>query len=138
MTQPLAGLQLLLVEDNLIFQGLLLDFLRDYCGADVVAIISAEAALQALDEGEFEPAVLISNVVLPQMDAIWLIRQIRSREAEQGGFLPAIAITAGVMQYPCQQMLDAGFQDCLVKPFDFEYLLAKVLEQAPLKQRSTR
>lgn len=136
MDQSLVGLQLLLAEDNLIFQGLLLDFLGDHCGADMVAVTSAEATLQALDHSE--PIVLISNVVLPQKDGIWLIRQIRSREAERGGFLPAIAITAGIMQYSCQELLEAGFQECLVKPFDFDYLLAKVIEQVPFYRHSTR
>ena len=60
-------------------------------GASVKAAASVREALQML---EWErPDVLVSDIGLLDEDGFGLIRQIRQRQADHGGFLPAVALT---------------------------------------------
>jgi CheY-like chemotaxis protein len=43
---------------------------------------------------EFKPDVLTSDIGMPEMDGYMLMREVRTRSPEQGGQIPAIALTA--------------------------------------------
>ena len=65
---------------------------------------------------------------MPDMDGYTLIRQMRTWTAEQGGAIPAIALTAFARQYDREQALQAGFQLHLPKPLNAEEFIAAVVE----------
>jgi CheY-like chemotaxis protein len=71
--------------------------------------------------------VLVSDISMPGMDGYMLIREVRTWTPEQGGKIPAIALTAFARNYDRQQALEAGFQIHLPKPFDAEELVAAVI-----------
>ncbi|HEY9858911.1 MAG TPA: response regulator, partial [Candidatus Obscuribacterales bacterium] len=56
------------------------------------------------------------------MDGYMLMQQIRARSPDQGGLIPAIALTAYAGEYDQQQALKAGFQQHLAKPIEPEAL----------------
>jgi len=121
----LDGLKVLLVDDdvdNLQF----LAFLFEVYGAEVAAVISADYALQAVLE--WRPDILISDVGMPDEDGYMLIRRIRALTAEQGGQVPAIALTAYAKDSDREQALAAGFQEHLAKPVEQDVLLQAVLK----------
>ncbi|WNZ24382.1 response regulator [Leptolyngbya sp. NK1-12] len=120
----LAGLRILLVEDDPSARQLLSDILIIDGGAEVVAVASVREALEILERQQSD--VLISNIVLPDGDGRTLIRQIRTLTPEQGGQIPAIAVTAAANERNRTELLAAGFQDYLFKPFDVERLIAAV------------
>jgi CheY-like chemotaxis protein len=126
----LAGLRILLVEDDLPARQLLSDILAVDAGAEVMAVASIREALAALEQQPID--VLISNIILPDGDGCMLIRQIRTLSAEQGGQIPAIAVTAAANERNRTELLAAGFQDYLFKPFDVERLIASVANLARL------
>ncbi len=64
---------------------------------------------------------------MPEMDGYTLIRQVRTWTVEQGGKIPAIALTAFARNYDQQQALKAGFQIHLPKPLDPEELVTAVV-----------
>jgi signal transduction histidine kinase/ActR/RegA family two-component response regulator len=92
--------------------------------ASVKAVASAREAL-ALIEVE-RPDVLVSDIGLPDEDGYSLIRQIRHREAEHGGLLPAIALTGYARAEDRIRALVAGFQAHLVKPLEPAELIAAI------------
>jgi len=63
---------------------------------------------------------------MPEVDGYVLIRQIRALPPEQGGKIPAIALTAYAGETDHQQVLLAGFQEHLTKPVEPD-ALAKVI-----------
>jgi DNA-binding response OmpR family regulator len=65
---------------------------------------------------------------MPGEDGYSLIRQVRTLEAEKGGFLPAIAVTAYTTGREHICALDAGFQTQLCKPVDPSELVAVVVK----------
>jgi CheY-like chemotaxis protein len=139
--QPPSGLQdikVLVVEDTTDMREYI-TFVLEQEGAKVVAVATAAEALTALDQ--FQPEVLVSDIGMPEVDGYMLLRQVRMRSRsdsagvspDQGGQIPAIALTAYVGEINQQQAIAAGFQRHLAKPVEPE-VLVKVI--ADLTQRT--
>ena len=121
LTTPtdLSQLQILVVDDEVDMRELVVIILQE-SGAVVRVAASATEALLALDQ--FQLDVLICDIGMPDVDGYMLIRQIRSRSPEQGGQIPAVALTAYAGEYDQRQALAAGFQLHISKPVEPEEL----------------
>ncbi|MBD2525872.1 AAA family ATPase [Nostoc sp. FACHB-133] len=120
---PLSGLKILVVDDDADMREFLPFMLEQY-GATVTAVASAIAALTALSQSQ--PNLIISDIGMPEMDGYMLMRQIRSLEPEQGGTIPAIALTAYAGEMDYQQAIAVGFQQHISKPVDPEELVKAI------------
>jgi CheY-like chemotaxis protein len=89
----IVGVRVLVVDDDDGVRETIRDDLID-CGPDVVSVRSADAAMLLLAEAP--PDVLISDTGMPGHDGIWLIRAVRALPREQGGDVPAIAMTGAL------------------------------------------
>ncbi len=67
---------------------------------------------------------------MPEEDGYDLIRQVRSLNAEQGGGVPAAALTAFARSEDRRRALMAGYQTHLAKPVEAGELLAVVASLA--------
>ena len=113
----IAGVRVLVVDDDEGVREAVAEYLLD-CGADVVAVESAEAAVRVMCQGR--PDVLVSDVSMPEHDGFWLIRAVRTLPIARGGDVPAIAVTGRLdLEAP---LLRAGFTDVRVKPLGFAEL----------------
>ncbi|RZI56894.1 MAG: response regulator [Rubrivivax sp.] len=111
---PLAGLEVLVVDDNEEASTVLAVVLSDR-GAAVRAASDAEAALLLVRARR--PDVLISDIGMPGKDGYALIREIRLSDAARGvSRLPAIALTAFARDEDRLQALEAGFDAHCAKP----------------------
>jgi len=70
----------------------------------------------------------VSDIGLPDEDGYSLMRQIRLREKDRGGFLPAIALTGYARADDRQQALAAGFQAHVAKPVEPAELIAAIAD----------
>jgi CheY-like chemotaxis protein len=114
--QPnLAGLRILVVDDEADARDLLAIRLQQY-GASVITAASAEAAMDALERQDPQPDLIVSDIAMPGEDGYSLIRRVRAMEPEQGGRIPAIALTAYSRAKDRVQALSAGFQMHMPKP----------------------
>lgn len=123
----LEGLQLLVVDDDPDTRELL-TFIFAESGAEVTAVASVSAALEALKRSK--PDVLISDIKLPDEDGYALICKVRNWEAGQAGRIPAIALTAYAGQKNCKRALSEGFDRYLSKPVEVEKLTMVVANLA--------
>src|SRR2546428_1858095 len=90
-SSPLAGVRVLLVDDDELVREALHDYFVE-CGAVVVAAASARAALKAFMQAP--PDVLVSDLRMPPgEDGFWLIAAIRALKPSQGCEVPAVAVT---------------------------------------------
>jgi len=111
----LAGLRVLLVDDEPDAREMIAAILSE-AGAEV---ISASGAKQAFDlVAQRKPDALISDISMPGEDGYELIRKIRTLSAEQGGQLPAIALTAYARTQDRLKVLSAGYQMHVTKPVE--------------------
>ncbi|OYE06087.1 response regulator [Nostoc sp. 'Peltigera membranacea cyanobiont' 232] len=123
--QHLVGIRILLVEDEPDIADLLI-FILETAGAEVMALMDAEAALSMLEL--FHPDLLLSNVKLPNRDGNWLIEQIRVHSSSLLRQLPAIAITSYTREVSSRKSLDAGFDRFLVKLESPESIVDEVVQ----------
>jgi len=63
---------------------------------------------------------------MPDQDGYELIRRVRSLAPEDGGQIPAIALSAYARAEERQRALEAGFQMHIAKPFEPAELVAAV------------
>ena len=121
----LRGVRALIVEDQLDARELLSVLLRQY-GAEVLTAGSASDALSRIQSEK--PDVLISDIGMPGEDGYWLIKQVRSLKTEQGGDVPAVALTAYASEADRKRALGAGFQAHVSKPIEPTALISAVAQ----------
>jgi CheY-like chemotaxis protein len=73
------------------------------------------------------PDLVVSDIQMPGMDGFELLREIRAFGLDTGGSIPVIAMTAFVTYADRARLLNAGFQECLPKPFTPDKLLEAIL-----------
>ena len=66
--------------------------------------------------GEFLPHVILADIEMPHEDGYSLVRQVRRLSLEQGGGIPAIAVTAYASDSDRARALAAGFSIHVAKP----------------------
>jgi PAS domain S-box-containing protein len=123
----LEGLRVLVVDDEPDARELMQQILEE-CEAQVLAVPSAVTALEAMTH--FRPDVLLSDIGLPEQDGYDFIRQVRALPAEQGGGVPAAALTAFARPEDRRRALLSGFQAHLAKPIERDDILTIVASLA--------
>jgi signal transduction histidine kinase/DNA-binding response OmpR family regulator len=119
----LKGVSVLIVDDEPETRDLLVEVLSR-CGAQVRASSSAHDALEALQSWKAD--VLISDIGMPGEDGYDLIRKVRKMDADHGGCIPAVALTAYARGEDRIRALSAGFQMHVSKPVEPVELAAVV------------
>ncbi|HET6151145.1 MAG TPA: response regulator [Polyangia bacterium] len=119
----LAGLEVLVVDDEPDARELVKSLLES-CQARVATAPTAVAGLERFKARP--PQVLVSDIGMPGEDGLWLIRQIRALPPEQGGNVPAVAVTAYAGLRDRTRVLMEGFTTHLSKPTEPQELLAAV------------
>ncbi|MGE5526747.1 MAG: ATP-binding protein, partial [Rhodospirillaceae bacterium] len=109
------GLRVLVVDDEPDVLELVAKVLAD-AGAHVSTSCSAQGALELMNHGAFD--LLILDIAMPDTDGYALMREIRSRTPDEGGSVPAIALTACAHAEERTRAFSAGFQCHLAKPIE--------------------
>ncbi|MBX3261342.1 MAG: response regulator [Labilithrix sp.] len=107
----LSGVHVLIVEDDPDGNELVCAILERY-GARVTSAMTAAAALDALDGAR--PQILVSDIGLPDMDGMELIKNVRARKDD--GAIPAVALTAYASRQDAMKAIAAGFDAHVAKP----------------------
>jgi signal transduction histidine kinase/ActR/RegA family two-component response regulator len=115
----LGGVRVLVVEDENDSRELLTEVLSK-CGAAVSAVASCEEALEVIraSSAEQRPHVVVSDLGMPDEDGYDLIRQLRALRPEQGGPIPAVAVTGYANPDDRKRVLAAGYHGHVPKPID--------------------
>ena len=128
---PLAGLRVLVVDDDLDSREVLAALLA----LRAAEVRSAGSVKEALDTvTHWKPHVLVSDIGMPGQDGYDLIRELRSRGPQDGGQIPAIALTGYAAAQDGERALSAGYHTHLAKPVEPRYLV-KLLASFGEKRR---
>jgi PAS domain S-box-containing protein len=111
----LEGVNVLVVDDEE-DAGVLLTTVLEQCGARIAVASSVSAALEAVER--LRPDVLVSDIGIPGEDGYTLIKRVRALAPEQGGSIPAVALTGYARPEDAVEALRAGFQVHLPKPVE--------------------
>jgi len=126
----LHGIQVLVVDDDTDTREFVA-FLLEQAGARVITAVSALEALQVFTQSP--PDILLSDIGMPDMDGYMLMRQIRALPPDQGGKIPAIALTAYAGEIDEKRALKVGFQRHISKPVDPDNLIRAIVNLIDIK-----
>jgi CheY-like chemotaxis protein len=130
----LWGRRVLAVDDDVDSLDVVSEVLR-LAGAEVIGVGAAEYALPTVVF--LMPDVLLVDVAMPGEDGVSLVRRLRALPADQGGLIPAVALTAVPPTEAARaEWSHAGFQKHLAKPFDPSELVELVAELAGYQRGS--
>jgi PAS domain S-box-containing protein len=121
--EKLTGLKILAVDDEADTCELVKAALEQ-CGAEVTTARSAQEAMKQLER--FVPDVLISDIGMPREDGYELIRRVRQLPSENGGAVPAVALTSYARAEDRLRILREGYQMHVPKPVELAELVAVV------------
>ncbi|WP_437510324.1 response regulator [Sorangium sp. So ce1099] len=128
----LDGVRVLVVDDDDDARELACHILEAR-GAEVIAASSGEEALRSLQASR--PDLLVSDIAMPRMDGYELIRRIRQLRPEEGGAIPAVALTAYAGAEDSRRALQEGYQVHLPKPVSAAHLLQILADLAGARRR---
>jgi DNA-binding response OmpR family regulator len=112
-------MKILLVEDdNYLAQTVAAALTKQHYLVDIA--VDGEAGSELATAWNYD--LILLDVMLPKLDGISLCRQLR----QQGYQMPILLLTAKDTRTDKVMGLDAGADDYLVKPFEFEELTARI------------
>lgn len=118
------NVRILVVEDEPGIAGFVRRGLH-FEGYDVDVVVDGQDALRALRDAP--PDLLVLDLMVPSVDGLEIARRLRAAEAaEQTPAIPILMLTARDAIADRVTGLRAGADDYLVKPFDFDELLARI------------
>ena len=113
---------MLVVEDNEDTRDMIAH-LFELFGLDVSLATNGRHAFDVFRQ--HRPRIIVSDISMPEWDGIQFIRAVRALKAEDGGLVPAIAISANSDP---DSAMRAGFHAYMPKPLDPTQLLDVVRE----------
>jgi signal transduction histidine kinase/CheY-like chemotaxis protein len=132
ITGIFSGRRILLAEDVEINQEIVIALLEPTeikidCAQD------GAAAVSMFSKAPEEYDLILMDLQMPQMDGFEATRKIRALELPNAKDIPIIAMTANVFREDIEKCLEAGMNDHLGKPLDFDEVLVKLKNYMPSK-----
>jgi len=131
--ETLSGVSVLVVDDEASTREMLAHVLI-HCGAQVETAASAAAARGVL--ARWRPDVLVCDIGMPHEDGFEFIAFLRALHPDDGGALPAIALTAYARADDRDHALAAGFNRHVPKPVAPADLISAIAELSRLDKGS--
>lgn len=126
-------MRILAAEDNrtnrLVFTKMVKDLDIDLRFAE-----NGEEAVAAFSE--FRPDVVFMDISMPRMDGKQATRAIRAIEADTGGHVPVVAMTAHAMDGDSAEILAAGLDHYLTKPLRKALIHERIAADCPPDARA--
>ena len=112
-------MKILLAEDEVDLNNVVTRYLKKN-GYSVDSVLDGEEALDYLEYGEYDLVIL--DIMMPKVDGFEVIKKLRNK----GNHTSVLMLTARDSAEDKVKGLDLGADDYIVKPFDFNELLARI------------
>ena len=133
--KKLAGCNVLVAEDNeLNFE--IVEFILKVEGANVIAATDGKQAVDIFaksEEGSID--VILMDVMMPVMDGLTAVREIRALSRVDATTVPIVAMTANAFADDVENAREAGMDAHVAKPIDGEKLVDCILRLIKNKYR---
>lgn len=125
--------KVLVVDDNLINRKVARSFLQSY-GLEITEAESGMEAIRLVHDTQFD--IIFMDHMMPEMDGIETVQNIRNDCGEKGTLPIIIALTANAMDGVRENFLSNGFQDFITKPLDRRALHMVLQKWIPKENRT--
>ena len=115
--------KVLIAEDSSVIQNLTKKIL-EFQNFEISSVKNGKDVLKALDKEVFD--VILMDINMPQLDGMSCAKEIRKMDDKKKAEIPIIAITGNAKNYTDQDFKDAGINEYLPKPLDFDRLVESV------------
>ena len=112
-------MKILLAEDEVDLNNVVTRYLKKN-GYSVDSVLDGEEALDYLEYSEYDLVIL--DIMMPKVDGFEVIKKLR----DKGNHTSVLMLTARDSADDKVKGLDLGADDYIVKPFDFNELLARI------------
>lgn len=113
--------KILLIDDTHVLARSLADLLSME-GYDVLIAASAIKALAVVPQ--FQPDLIITDLIMPEMDGLEFTRHFKSLNSSQS--IPVIILTADTNEKNRSNAAQAGADLLLYKPFNYDALITHI------------
>jgi len=120
-----AGKRILLVEDVEINREIVLTLLEPTKLKIDCAENGAEA-VRIFSEAPNKYNMIFMDIQMPVMDGYDATRAIREMDTQEAKTVPIVAMTANVFKEDIERCLEAGMNDHVGKPIDFEEVISRL------------
>ncbi len=121
----MESIRVVIADDNREFAELLREYINDQEDMDVVAVAHhGQDALQFVEQ--FEPDVLILDIIMPVLDGIGVLERMVSLDHHP----KTIMLTAFGQDVITRKALDLGALYYVLKPFDLDVLIGRIRDVA--------
>jgi hypothetical protein len=115
--------KVLIAEDSSVIQNLTKKIL-EFQNFEISSVKNGKDVMKAIEKTNYD--VILMDINMPQMDGMQCAREIRKLADKQKAQTPIIAITGNAKKYSEQDFYDAGINEYLQKPLDFDKLVETV------------
>ena len=112
----------ILIAEDSVTQSVLLQHVLEKNGFRVTAAVNGRLALEAL--AHCQPTLIISDIQMPEMDGYELCRRLKADAAWRE--VPVILLTSLSAPHDIIRGLECGADNFVVKPFEEEFLMARI------------
>ena len=119
----IEGMKILLVEDNDLNLEVAQYILED-AGAEIIAARNGLESVELFEQSESDSFdVILMDVMMPVMDGLTATKRIRKLKRKDARTVPVIAMTANVFNEDIIAAKEAGMNEHIAKPLDFDKLI---------------
>ncbi|WP_027002229.1 response regulator [Hugenholtzia roseola] len=129
----LSGKRILIVDDDIRNVFVITSALENH-EAEIFEALNGQEALNVLEEEEID--LILMDIMMPIMDGYETIKNIRKDERIK--HIPIIAVTAKALKEDRDKCIEAGADDYMTKPIDYNLLLKLVREQLERLQKAKK
>eukprot|EP01136_Pigoraptor_vietnamica_P032322 Opistho-1_new@94039 len=115
--------KVLIAEDSSVIQNLAKKIL-EFQNFEIHSVKNGQQVLDALEKEDFD--IILLDINMPVMDGMECAKAVRNLKDEAKAKIPMIAITGNARNYSMEDFKEAGFDDMLAKPLNFDALVAQV------------
>ena len=115
--------KVLIAEDSSVIQNLTKKIL-EFQNFQISSVKNGKDVLKSVEKDDFD--VILMDINMPQMDGMACAREIRTMKDKKKAAVPIIAITGNAKNYTEDDFKQAGINEYLPKPLDFDKLVNTV------------
>ncbi|HHP7241123.1 MAG TPA: response regulator [Cyclobacteriaceae bacterium] len=115
-----GSIKIMIAEDSSVIQNLTSKILQIQNYA-IKSVKNGKQVLKSLEKDDYD--LILMDINMPIMNGIECAREIRKLKDKKKNAIPIIAITGNADNYTLEQFRNAGINDFIPKPLNYDFLV---------------